>query len=249
MSSIKNRNVNVKLTKKQNNFEKIISMVIIIAFFALGTLGVPSSDQIDDFAKTSSAYYIIGILFFMVVSFTYYKDLFKEIKLYFKNCKKSIGLVFKYFLIAMGVYILTRAISMIALGAINMTPASDAAIYDTFKAFPLYVVFITIIYSPYVEEVIFRKSLGKLFTNKWIFIVLSGLVWGLLHVSIDITSILSISQWNWVGVLESSLLAFPYVCFGGVLAYSYKKTDNIFIPVSVRFLYNIIVTFLALSGA
>ena len=63
--------------------------------------------------------------------------------------------------------------------------------------------------------------------NKYVFIILSGLIFGILHIS-DYTNATEI------------LFGIPYVIMGIDFAYIYYKTDNIFTTMSYHMMHNLI---------
>jgi membrane protease YdiL (CAAX protease family) len=232
----------MKMLLKKTMKSKIVSLILIFLFFALGTLGVPSSDEIEQFTQVKGEYIAIGIIFIIIVTLTFFKDLTKDFKLYFAKFGKNFGLSIKYFIIIIVGFFLTRILSTLILGDVNTTPKNDSAIYETFKLFPVYIIFVTNIYSPYVEEIIFRKSLSDLIKNKFLFIIISGITFGILHVSFDVTG-----DWlNFGSIFATSILVLPYVFFAGALAYVYRRENNILIPITIRIIYNAIVTIMAI---
>jgi membrane protease YdiL (CAAX protease family) len=231
-----------------SNKWKLINFALIVFFFTFGTLGVPSTDQVHDFSLVKSEYIIIGIIFILVVTFIHFKDILADFKEYFKTPKRHLLITLKYFAFIVVGFVATRILSIWILGLINSIPENDTAIYETFKVFPFYIIFVTNIYAPYVEEIIFRKSLYDLVKSKWIFIILSGIVFGLLHTSITLAAIFPLSSWDLNHILTTSLFVLPYVFFACTLAYAYVKEKNIFIPIGIRMIYNIIVTLIALTS-
>ena len=81
---------------------------------------------------------------------------------------------------------------------------------------------------PFTEEMIFRKSLRNCFNNKVLYILLSGLIFGSMH-------LLSASS-----IVELVFLI-PYSSLGCVFAYMYYKTDNIFVPMTFHMMHNTII--------
>ena len=96
--------------------------------------------------------------------------------------------------------------------------------------FPVYTVFASCIFAPFVEEVIFRKCLGKVFNNDILFIIVSGFLFGFAH------TLASIGMG-----LNQMLYIIPYGVFGGIFAYIYCKTKNIFPTITVHHFHNTII--------
>lgn len=105
-------------------------------------------------------------------------------------------------------------------------PNNEQTIRDIFGISPIYIFFSAVIYAPIVEELVFRYSFKKIFSNKWIFIILSGLIFGGMHV------------FNNFENLTDLLYIIPYSAPGIVFAYMLEKSDNVFVPISFHFIHN-----------
>ena len=80
--------------------------------------------------------------------------------------------------------------------------------------------------APCIEELIFRKSFKKTFPNKWLFIIISSLVFGSLHVLPSMTSPVEL------------LYVIPYGALGASFACMYQKTDTIFTSIAMHIFHN-----------
>lgn len=90
------------------------------------------------------------------------------------------------------------------------------------------------ILAPINEEIIFRKSFKSVIKNKWFFVLVSGFVFGLMHVLGNVNS--------WIDVLY----IIPYGALGGAFAYAYHKTDTIFTPISFHMFHNIVLVLVSI---
>lgn len=211
-----------------NNFKnnKIIICGFIILYFLLGPLGLPSTDNFNTFNEVITGYYIIGFLFIALVIVLNTKTLKSDLINYFKNFKHNSLQTLKYLLLSLIVYSIFRGLATFLITA---DPEGHNLIVLTFAKFPLYIAFITLIYSPFVEEVILRKMIYTLVTNKYAFLILSSVIYALLHV------------WGaFNGIIEFIALFLPFFSSGFIIAYSYYKTKNIYIPIFIHFIYNVI---------
>lgn len=146
-----------------------------------------------------------------------YKDIKKNHKAYFKN-------YFKYYLIGLIVMMFSNAIiGIISQGEIA---GNQEAINDLFSISPIYIYFASVIFAPVVEELVFRKAIRNIIPNPILFITVSGLVFGGLHV-ID-----TIEVWY------DLLYLIPYSVPGIAFAYILYKTDNIFVSMGIHFMHN-----------
>ena len=127
-------------------------------------------------------------------------------------------------------YIITLIIMMISNLIINnitnQIAGNEEAIRTTFNKAPFYMFTSAVIFAPFMEEMVFRNSLKNIITNKKIFIIASGLIFGGLHVIGNINTIYDI------------LYIIPYGTPGIAFAYMLTKTDNILVPMGIHFLHN-----------
>ena len=105
---------------------------------------------------------------------------------------------------------------------------NEAAVRDSIKLAPIYMLFTCSIVAPIFEEMVFRKSINILIKNKIIFIIVSGFLFGLLHILGNITSVFDF------------LYIIPYGAMGCAFAYLLSKTDNITLPIIVHMIHNTI---------
>ena len=88
--------------------------------------------------------------------------------------------------------------------------------------------------APFLEEMLFRKSLGDIFKNKKLMVFISGLIFGLLHVVFSFKT-----PWD-------LLYTIPYGLLGASFAYMLYKNDNIFIPITFHVLHNGLLTLISI---
>ena len=97
------------------------------------------------------------------------------------------------------------------------------------SAEPLLMIINTCILAPFVEEGIFRLSIRKVFNNKYLFILVSGLIFRFMHIFPTELPL-------YVALIES----LNYVTMGLLLAYIYNETDNIYVVVIIHALNNLL---------
>lgn len=166
--------------------------------------------------------YIVLLILFIYL----YRDTFKKgIKDLKKKNIKLVGKIFIYLIIT----IVVMAVSgMIITGLFpNLEFANDELVNKYFGEVGWFMVFSTILYAPIVEEIVFRQTFRDIINNKWFYIIFSSLIFAFYHIG-----------YNFVG-LESLLGMTQYILMGIIFAYAYFKTDNIYVPISIHFLYNI----------
>ena len=167
-----------------------------------------------------SFYILLAALIVLIYNKKVSKD-FEDMK---KNSIKYFNKYIKYWLIGIGVMMISNLIIKLFIDP-NL-PNNEQTIRDIFGISPIYIFFSAVIYAPIVEELVFRYSFKKIFSNKWIFIILSGLIFGGMHV------------FNNFENLTDLLYIIPYSAPGIVFAYMLEKSDNLFVPISFHFIHN-----------
>ena len=180
--------------------------------------------------KKSLILIIIELTFMLILYLIYQKELHKEFIKYIKNFGKYFIFGFKWWFIGLVI----MSISNIIIGCFYEQSANEVAVQSIFKQMPLYMLFASCIAAPFCEEIIFRKSLRKWCPIDIVFILLSGLIFGGLHVLAGI---------NQAGQL---LYIIPYSTFGFIFGYMYVKTKNIFVSMTFHFIHNSILSLVAL---
>lgn len=87
------------------------------------------------------------------------------------------------------------------------------------------------IIAPINEELVFRGALRRIFRNEKVFIIISAIVFGLIHTIFAEESL-----------LNALVLAIPYATMGAGFAYVYAKTNNICTSIIAHMALNTIVT-------
>lgn len=155
----------------------------------------------------------------LIIIFIYRKTIINNIK----NFKKNYFSYIRYWIIALILMLISNII-------INMitnidTSSNQNIIINTFKKAPIYTTILACLYAPILEELVFRLSIRKMFKTNIIFIIISGLLFGFMHVS------------NPSSILEL-LYIIPYSIPGFIFAYTLTKSNNIIVPIGLHFLHN-----------
>lgn len=165
-----------------------------------------------------------SVLTASLIMIIYNKKISKDFKDMKKNSIKYFNKYIKYWLI--GLFIMMVSNLFINLIVTNDIPSNEQVIRETFNISPLYIFFSAVIYAPIVEELIFRQSIKNIFHNKWLFIIISGLLFGSMHVFGDFKNITDL------------LYIIPYSTPGIIFAYMLEDSDNICVPMSFHFIHN-----------
>lgn len=171
----------------------------------------------------------IGIIIEYIVIFTimfmlFRKQLLHDFKIFKEYFREYNSLVIKTWLKAL----VSIGIIGIIIGFITNidTATNQKNLNEMFNNLPILVAVLSMIYAPIVEELMFRGVLRKFLSKKYLFILISGISFGALHVIDDFQS---------VGEL---LYIFVYSMLGIYLASIYYKTNNICTNIYFHFLQN-----------
>lgn len=175
-----------------------------------------------------------SLIIILILVIVYHRDLKEMLSDYKKNYKEYFDLGLKCWFVGLVIMCLSNIlISM-------LTPVHEAnnevLVQNMLKASPFLSFISSSLLAPFIEEMIFRKSLGDIFDNKYFKIIISALIFGILHV------IFSFNTWY------DFLYIIPYGALGGAFAYILTKKNNIFIPITFHVLHNSIITIISIIG-
>lgn len=182
-----------------------------------------------DFSNSSAFVIILFLVFIELIPlgfliYVYRKELKEEFKIYKNNFNVIFDKQIRYWIVAL----MLMSISNVIIGIFTGSEISnnEEAVRDIASILPLYSAFTSCICAPLGEELAYRKSIGKIFNNKKISIIMSGLIFGLAHVIGTYTGITDL------------LYVIPYGLFGSVFMYLYLDTKTIWSTITVHFLHN-----------
>ncbi len=173
-----------------------------------------------------------SFVFMIILLIIYNKDLKREFKTYISNFAKNFDTGFKWYLVGLLIMMISNLFLYYVLssgGAIN-----ENTVQKMIKSSPILMAIDACIIGPFNEEIIFRKSLYDIFKkNKYIFIILSFLLFGGAHV------------FSTAKTLTDYLYIIPYGALGGVFAISYSKTNTVFTSMIMHILHNSVLLILS----
>lgn len=217
-----------------NRFKKYLKVAIpglicIILYAMINTLeeGYLSITNIDYNTMPTSikvAYLTIWeIVIAAIIMLILNKKISRDISDMKENHKTYFKKYFKYWLISIGIMMISNAIINL-LG--NDISGNEEVLRDTFKISPFYIYFSSVIFAPIVEELIFRQSIRNIIPNKLLFIIVSGFIFGGLHVLTGFSNPLDL------------LYLIPYCAPGIAFAYILADSDNILISMGLHYMHN-----------
>lgn len=175
---------------------------------------------------------LVYIILFLSVLLCNIGELKKHFRIFIRNIKVYIPYIIKNYFKMLG-FMLIVAVPIILINNGGVSNNQDSII-AMFEKMPLFTFLLSCLYAPFVEETLFRYNLSKLISNKKLFIILSGFIFGLLHVVGKFSS------------LSEFLYVFQYSALGIYLAKTYKESNNIFVTISMHFIQNFLAAILVL---
>ena len=227
---------------REKIYEILKLLLCFIFFFCIGDLTTYVLNllgiNIDLLSNKGLVIYqfVMSLVIFAIMFIAYNKYIKKDFYSFKKNINKNITYIIKMFVIFMIVKYIVSFISVFIMMLLkfdtsSMTSVNQNLIETYVKASPFLMVISTAILAPFYEEVLFRLGIKKVLKNKFLFVFISGMIFGLMHV-FPLEKGISLT----LGLTQS----ITYVTMGMFLSYSYYKTDNIFISVGIHFLNNLL---------
>lgn len=138
------------------------------------------------------------------------------------NIKKLLIYFIKFTVLSFLIDILVQTIVIRLFPGIHSSN-NQMMLLEMFKQSPILMGLVITVIGPVVEELVFRYAIFKCFKNKKVAIVVSTIVFGLLHVDLAIPDV---------------FFVIIYCCMGYMLGKIYEKTDDLRYSTLVHCLYN-----------
>jgi membrane protease YdiL (CAAX protease family) len=113
---------------------------------------------------------IYEIMTIAIMLLIFNKKITKDFKDMLINHKEYYSKYFKYYLIGLGIMLISNSIIVYVFdGGIS---TNEETIRDIFKISPLYIYFSSVIYAPIVEELTFRQGIRNIFGRNILFVLM-----------------------------------------------------------------------------
>lgn len=223
------------------NIKKIPKLIIIVTLFFLASLFqlIPirlfhiDISNITKYQQLLLTTFSDSILLIILV-FIYYKDLKKDFKKLKENFNSIIDTGIKYWFIGLIVMVISNI--FIGLFITSAKAGNEEGVQQLIHSSRFLSIIAVGILAPIIEELTFRKAFREVFTNKTLFVLASGLIFGGLHVILSLNSL-----WDLFYII-------PYSSLGIAFGYMYQKTDNIYTSIIMHIFHNTALTTLSLIG-
>lgn len=232
----------IKESKKKSltvNILKLIGVFILFFFSSLSQLIIIPVLGYDINNLTANQNLILtafsdSILLIILISI-YFKSLrndfikLKEKGKFYKVIEEGV----KYWLLGLVIMMASN----IAIGLFTSAHAgNEESVQELIHSSKFLSIFTIGIIAPIIEELVFRKSFRDVFKNDLAFIIVSGLVFGSLHVVLSLNS-----AWDLFYII-------PYSSLGIAFGYMYCKTDNIYTSMFMHMFHNTVLTTISVIG-
>lgn len=216
---------------KNTNYKPIIILaIVLLIFYCSGLFALIPILLFNIDIKTCSdtTYNVLRLIpnvALAIVMVIIYRTYLKEqVKDFFKHFGNYTDVAIKYWVLGFIGMVISNYI------IINLTPvkiaSNEAGIREIISVVPFTAFISVCLFAPIAEELIFRKAFKDCFNNKWLFILISGITFGSLHVIGSINSMYDL------------LYIIPYSSLGIAFAIIYYKTDNICSSIFAHVLHN-----------
>ncbi|MCL2384044.1 MAG: CPBP family intramembrane metalloprotease [Oscillospiraceae bacterium] len=197
--------------------------VVMLALMVLYIIVNPDAAEADIIAAMPEwTSYLPFIILTPILLPMYFKTLIADTK---RLTKKNVLTI-----VLMSILILVIGIaSTLLFGALDYSITNQEAIYETFRHTLFISMFAIVIGAPLVEELVFRKAFDRLIKNQTLFVILSSVIFALMHFSGFATII--------------------YFFGGLIFVATYIKTDrNVMASIIVHFINNLVGFLMLLFG-
>ncbi|MBQ9024365.1 MAG: CPBP family intramembrane metalloprotease [Bacilli bacterium] len=164
----------------------------------------------------------LSILILMVIVFR--KQLIHDFKIFKEYFREYISLTAKTWLKSLVVMMILGIIIQLVTNTSQSN--NQQTLQKIFNSYPILIALLSMLYAPFAEELMFRGVIRKFIKSRYLFIIISGVLFGLLHVIDDSKTL---AEFSYVLVYSS---------LGMFLASLYYKTNNLFTNISFHFMQN-----------
>ena len=172
--------------------------------------------------------YAILIIVFIILYRQYLKEKWIDFK---RNFKDYFEISFKNWLLGFLIMIISNIIINSFVKGLGQ---NESNVQTLIQKTPVIAFFITTLLAPFIEEMVFRKSLQDAFNNKFLYMIASGLIFGFIHVMGSNNA-------------YEYLLIIPYGALGFMFAKTLNETDNIYSTILLHMMHNGVLTLLSIG--
>jgi len=158
---------------------------------------------------------IITFISYLVVTITFIFIYRNQLKLKIKKMTKK---DYIYTLVGAAILIFVNVILYKLFSGMNVKMENQETIMEAYQNSKILMLVSVILFAPFVEEMVFRYSLSTLIKNDSVFVIVSSLIFGLMH-----------------GIGLASII---YISLGVVLSLIYLKTNKNVVASTIAHILN-----------
>ena len=185
----------------------------------------------NNFYIANLTYVLMDLITLIVFLLIFRKTIIPSFDDFKKNKSEYFNKYFKYWLIGLMIMVISNGIISTFIGM----PSNEAGNREILMELPIYSLLSMIIISPIIEELMTRVILKDAFKHQIFYIVLSGLIFGLLHMMANQSA------------LEFFYLI-PYSALGMAFAKMYYDSNNVWINIFFHSFHNFICILIIFIG-
>ena len=215
---------------------KSIGMMLLLILFSTIFFSILNINPNNISDKMYVVYLTTSELILTVIYFAIYrKTLVNDFKEFKKDINGNLEFAFRYWAAGFVIMVVSNLFITVILG--KTIAGNEETVRNYIKTAPILMAISTVLFAPINEELTFRKSIRDAINNKWAYVLLSGIIFGGLHVISYVSSPLDL------------VYLIPYCSLGIAFALLYYKTNNIFSSISMHMMHNLLSIIVYLLGA
>lgn len=197
--------------------KELLRILLAIIIFFYTSIPVLAILRIIGLEITKSNYkmlvvydFISSLVVAVFISALYYDVIINDLKKLKDKCNGKVSVYLKSIMIGFLFLLITKFVSAYVVTIISnlfnieITTADNQAIIEKMvKSMPLLITLSASLFAPISEEVLFRGGIRKLMNNLGVFVTVSGLIFGLMHVTDNIVFMLEIL---FIGIIINYLI-------------------------------------------
>lgn len=197
--------------------KELLRILLAIIIFFYTSIPILAILRIIGLEITKSNYkmlvvydFISSLVVAVFISALYYDVIINDLKKIKNKCNGKVSVYLKSIMIGFLFLLITKFVSAYVVTIISnlfnieITTADNQAIIEKMvKSMPLLITLSASLFAPISEEVLFRGGIRKLMNNLGVFVTVSGLIFGLMHVTDNIVFMLEIL---FIGIIINYLI-------------------------------------------
>ncbi len=207
---------------------------IILGFFIIYSL--LTVINLNLFKEGSFRYNIFDLfsvlLLCLILTLIYKNTIQKDFQDFKKNIKPYFKKYIKYYFIS---YLIMIVINLLLMYIVKDQATNQNLNEQSIVINPFFSFINMCIIAPYYEEILLRLNLRNLSNNRYVYVLISGLIFGSLHL-LAADSLIQL------------LYILPYSIMGMMLALVYYDSNNIFASIMIHAFNNLLSVILVLGG-